>query len=776
MIRSLKKKTSLFYIAIFTVLVLTSVVIAPHIKALLDPNDNLAIYSPIPNSTINGIQEIKFIVYDNESNFVPTKIEVLDSICNVHQRTIANSNFPSQNSQQIVGWDTTKGYSDGGALPDGNYCFSICGDYQYGVQSYNSCSRRGITIQNTVTILPPIITTSPPNLNLNIGNSFNYTVSANPRNGGNLRYSLTQAPSFLKLSGINNISAQLTANNIQTSGSFPVVIRVDNNSGGYGTQSFTINVTAAPPITPSNPPNQPVPPPVVQPSTPLINFVYPVANSVLVGTKNSIEWNIQNAIGQELDLEYRLVGTTKWNNLTKITNNDISTKTSYDWDVSKLDKGSYELHLFLLNSNSANIETLSPHFQIDNTPGTTTNNTFSISNLVPTNGAAITDLNPIISALINIGSVPTLSLNDITITLNNRDFKSNCNLKLQGNNIYLLSCQNNTTLSIGSYEVKLSVTSPNKPTINASQQWSFSIISNGSTVTNSDNVVLLGQNIARQTAMLCLSLIILFMCFIILPLVLILSLRNRNKISTYTTTTTTIPVKKSITSLPIDPFASSTNYISSPTVTSRLTTTESITKPSWLTKQKEKLQMALTNTLSNIRTAAQKKSQKKVKTNEPVVVETRPVTTASTTATTAEIMTGNNVQTPTYDLVDNPSVYVPPLQPITPSTDTSQTVYTNDNISDNELPAIAPIANTDSNTMPQSISAVSSVPVAQPVEAPLATTEELPDWLKTDVGSSAQPTVPTAGKVSSSNISTTAEDNDGSDPYGFGDYSIGEPQ
>ncbi len=103
------------------------------------------------------------------------------------------------------------------------------------------------SIDVTVVIVnqPPTITSAPVTA-AEEGMVYNYDVNASDPNGDTLTFSLDTAPSGMTIDASSGLISWIPSNT--QIGDNDVVIRVVDGNGGFATQSFSITVTAAPPV------------------------------------------------------------------------------------------------------------------------------------------------------------------------------------------------------------------------------------------------------------------------------------------------------------------------------------------------------------------------------------------------------------------------------------------------------------------------------------------------------------------------------------------------
>lgn len=746
-----------------------SVLLPQTVHAISDPSDTFTVSSPGPNTTARGNSEIRFVAFDNQQTTIPTLIKVMDSNCQNKLRTILNTNRPSASTSQLINWNTAAGYSDGGVLPDATYCLSICVNLKLNTTPYTTCNQRKVTIRN-VTNQAPIIR-SLPKTKIYQGENYSYQISASDPNNDPLTYTIIQKPNFLSLQGNT-----LKATNVQNLGSFFIKFRVTDDYAGFAEQSYTLIVSAKPTPTPA-PTNSPAASPTPTPANNAleIKFAFPTQDSLLKGKDNTIEWSYKNLpgqmnAGQTLSLEYKLKDTNQWNRITEIAAENIIKTTNFNWDVSQISKGDYLLHL-LFKQNTTNTEITSLGFKIDNQAiDQTPNISVTFTDLKPDNGTSTKELRPDIAA--SIHSLDKVLVKEtIAVYLDNNPIKDLCTWqekKENNQNILQFVCKLNTDLTVAEHKVKVVGADFNK-------EWSFAIISDNQE--GSDSITILGIKLPRQTAIILISICVLFLCLILLPFILFRIWRSRVKKSSNRTATTikstNTQVRSDTTSklIPLpNTFTQNTTPFTAPDPAAPViianipVNKEPLKTSSVFTNLKEKA----TTKASEIKQSISQKSftskpEIKSPLNEPL--------------SAAEALAGNGQTNPLAPIAPTK------IQPISNQDATdilmpvAPLVSNKSIISENS----EPVNTTTSPTEPLSaVSQNSTVTVETTATNVDTTSDDLPAWLK-DIPSVNDDEIATkttssgaSSTGSSGTIGTEEKEEDGSDPYGLGDFTIGK--
>lgn len=853
-----------------------------------DGADEFRVIAPPANSIVRKSVEIKYVVYDDDASSIPTKIELLNASCTEKRRTILNSNLPSKKTTQVLGWNTEGGYSDGAALGDGEYCFSICADFKKDEGSYNVCNRRKLTIRNVANTAPKI--TSLPTTRVAQGANYSYTIIATDPDNNRLSYRVTQKPGFLNFNGTTLSGVASRA------GVYQIVIEVSDEFGGLARQTYNLTVTAPavnPTPTPGGPGENPGQP--AQPLTASATFIYPQGNTIFSGADNLIEWSIENQENvATVTLEVKSTSGRDWIKIFQAIGDDaVKNQKQFNWNVSDVPEGEYELKLRLDLKDNGSTETVSNKFMIDNEaePPLQTMQ-ISVSDIVPANGGITDEKRPEISARITLSAnLPELLIEQLKLTIDDEDITETCKIDLlnaSSDSVYKLSCALKEDLSVGNHIAKLHIDLgiTDQPQLKTEREWQFNVADNLGG--DEDTIIILGFSLPRSAMGILVVICLVLLLLILLPFILYTVWKRRT--ATYSSTVTSktlspttiktvtntavvpeaqpvssmpgavIPVTRTseITSYkevkPVDPFANPLPPLSdAPTATEKspqvstpaldtaalpvlppaeakteadvdVETSKSaaqgsqsdmakvaadkakvVTKDisSWFKKQKDKVAESVKDIQDKKAEAKRQSEVNKNATSTPVAdtINTSgnifaPVSSStSAPKSTADILASDYSLADT-DLSDNP------LAPVAPSTAQASTVppVVQPSIPVSQAPS-APSNLDESNTRVPTTTTI-TVPAAPTDSTQLQTTIEripapdstvdtsvntssisddsLPDWLKDDPTSDSGPALPVAdldsqlgnsqGKSTKSKVDDSEDD--GSDPYGFGDYSL----
>lgn len=807
-------KLGIVFFSAFALLVLTSQSLALE----QDPEDILELSTPTANSTVRGSVEIKFKVFDDDSPVVDTQLRVLDGNCISPQRTILNSSLPSSLNDQLRNWNTEAGYSDGGVLGDGEYCLQICGQFSNGSTSYSACNQRRVQIGNFSNQNPVI--TSFPAQEITAGENYSYLIQADDPDDDPLTISALQLPGFLSLNG-NTISGPT----VGQSGTFQIVVEARDPFGGRDTQSFNLRVNAPANNSDGSPGQGSVTPPPASDPEVVLQFIYPQAGATLVGRENKIEWSLQGAAAVEsLRLEFIPLGeldSDNWRFLTDIPADRVADQREVNWDVSDQPQGDYRLRLTANLGVGDPIRLLSEVFSIsgeDSSPGETVTDLLEISELQPFNGESITENLPQISALItNTEGVP-FEIADYSLGLNDSDITSQCSLVQVDDrpDQIRLSCQLNEDLDLGNYTLSLEITEIESEQTQLldpiARDWRFTIAS-PSDATESESP--LGELDLNGPVGLVILLVI---CLLLLPLLLLLIWRRRTANRKYRKVTQTKTVTKTKTAPPpVAPLPPPAPVVKTEPKVNTLSTSES-SPPNGTAKSGFSLPKLPGIGGGAAKSQSQSKStsttnfggsgdpqpipqQSSITTSGPVIGDSFSInesTTASTSPTAKpeakDVQSSGNWLTRQRERISSTVSNLPKPSLPKPSSTKTETKTTTTAKSTAEImgaetppPPVAPPAPVAATPAPVStpVQKDQSVQVDQSVEKVTNqgltnkdagnSGDDIPDWLKVDVDSASQATTP-KGEDLKVDIDDSDSDDDGSDPYGFGDYSLGSPQ
>ncbi len=768
---------------------------AQTVQVPLDSNDIFEVLAPVANYSVRSTVEVKYKIFDNNQISFPVRIEILDPTCKIKQRTILNSSQPSKGQVQVVGWNTLGSYSDGAALGDGAYCFSVCADYKNVGTPYTICNRRRVSIRNFANQIPVI--TSTPNAKITKGQNYSYDIRAVDPDGDSLARVITKKPDFLKLNG-----NKLEGTNIQNLGLHEIVIEVRDNYNGFARQTYKLTVAdVATPVAPA-----PTPEPL-----PTGGFSYPKADSLLTGEQNLIQWSLTNIENiAELTLRYREVGTNDWKVLTTIASDKLETQKSYNWNVKDLKPGNYELQLQIKDKAGNTSEVVSGRFRVEaKDSGVNSLTEITISDFSPANGSAVKELRPIVGLKITTGSFGLLSLANLRLSINGQDRTEECELITNREGAeYSLRCGWRSDLPVGQIKAKLTITNSSAETVD--REWSFAIVQPDSTSEGQVNI--LGLVLERQTAIILGVIILLLLCLLILPILLLSVWRRR--VQTYRTTTTTSTDGQQLTGMSAagisDPFANyavndyaSTSYatgdfsikdsfsaspvesnynaVTTATQSPVQTPSQSPLQPAVQQSAKPEAEKNIFNKLADKVKSFAQPTQTTTTTERSVTTEfdgplapaIQPVVATAFSGSAASMLSDdfNLADTNANDNPVAPTSINPDYQAST-NLPQSDSLSLSQQYSASELPrpeAPAPAVNQQTASVPQT---------AQATQTTVSDESDLPEWLRTDNSPEATTARAATAKEEKDKKGTDPDgdgDSDPADPYGFGDYSLGSP-
>lgn len=325
---------------------------------------------------------------------------------------------------------------------DGKYCVEVFvggGPNLWDASDSNLFSIRNINAS-------PVITSTPPKTQLTTGEEFSYTVTATDPNNDPLSFDCVGLPDWLHFE--NNVISGSTV----IPGSYTIAIFVDDAHGGYATQMVTLNVN----------------PPANQPAS--IEFIYPVKDSVLSGSSNSIKWQASDGDGiAEIKLYYS-ADAKNWTLISPLPGSTMET----NWDVSILTNGEYYLRLTIKDQSDLAVESskVSERFYISNPvslPEPPADTSLpAIKNLTPTPESETTSKKPLISASFTPSNGATIILEGISISLDDSDITKSCEVSLQDS-----KCTLDSELELGRHKAKVSVKDTKEKQM--TEEWYFII-------------------------------------------------------------------------------------------------------------------------------------------------------------------------------------------------------------------------------------------------------------------------------------------------------------
>jgi hypothetical protein len=798
--KKLAKSKLIRLLVVAPILMLTLVV--GYIKSLeVDPLDLLDVKSPVENSTITGNVKINVKFYDDDQTSLSTRTQIYDSRCQQKLRTIQiTTRVSKQDTFQVINWNTVGAYQDGSALADGNYCLRICADYKLDSTPYEACNLRVLTIRNRTNRAPVI--TSKPTTTATEGNNYKYQITATDADSDPVTFALLKSPSFLKLNG-----GVLSGTNLPA-GTYQVSIEARDNFGGKASQNFTLVV---------NKKDNSTPPTTPQVGEIKLEIIKPQDGDTFTGRENKLEWALENAAAvSELNIEFGSVQNgevANWTKLTTIPKDRVATQTSANWDVRAITPGDYRIRIRVIDT--AGLEKIAQSGVVKvlkSDEPTTSIEDITVTDLSPFNGEAIKETKPQITA--SITSKQALAEGDITLTIND-EIKPTCKLEKKEDTKYQLTCELSEDLKPGNYKVKLAI-SDSAVKGGYSKEWRFTVLE--SKVVPGDDadtitIPIINAKIPKSVANILAIIIAALLCLLLLPLLLLtIWRRRRSKYYTEQTTTTTGGGGGS-TDKQYDPFASydqpatevSEHSITEQNTDSRaiapveapvpvtetITTTNKVEEPAqknWFGRKVDEFNQKRTE-MKQLR--EQKAAAKAVETpttktdSEPLA----PVATKPAPTSAASSLLGNDMALQDNDPTDNPLAPVVekkpenPMMPVSPDPIKQaipQTPIQNPQQQARSQPEQSAVVQPQVQSEPlASVPATASTTTVSTPSAAQAD-DSLPAWLKDDSTVDESAPVNSQGVATSTTTTQTSssdeDTDDGSDPYGFGDYSLGEPE
>ena len=224
----------------------------------------IVINAPIQNEIISGNYNIRWAA--NDIDQAPATLDIKIEYYNYNLNNWFVLEDSQDNNDGSLTWNTNQ-------VSNGNYQVRITARDNYNATATAIVSLfavSNIIIQNN----NPVIT-SIPTLNAFAEQLYNYDVNAFDPDNDPITYSLINFPTGMNINS-NNGLISWTPNNI---GNYNIIVRVNDNKGGFAQQSFIINVVQAP---------VPPIPPVPQPSKITEKHSFIISNLILKQNKNDL--------------------------------------------------------------------------------------------------------------------------------------------------------------------------------------------------------------------------------------------------------------------------------------------------------------------------------------------------------------------------------------------------------------------------------------------------------------------------------------------------------
>jgi hypothetical protein len=423
----------------------------------------LEISKPSNNQRLTGEVEVRWSVFNTNTQNAPYDLSILDATCS-SGFSIAGANF----TQTVKnGYYTTKFNSRTGS--DGRKCLRLC------VFDTSQCTYRTIEVVNNSN-QAPIITNYPSKLTFNTNEVFRHVVEYyDPENDPSMLV-LLQAPNFIVLeqNGLNTIGQYFVP------GEYLVNFMAIDDLGAASQQSFTISVLAAPtpiPVPTGGP--TPVPTPTISPIERSFAVVSPKGGVKLSGIENRVEWDYgsisKDSFGR-INLSYSAKDKQEFK---EIYTTDDYTIDEYKWDVSIIEPGEYLLKFEIFDeSGKLLVEEKSEGFVVEQTTG---QDPIIVEGFVPPNNSKVENRRPEISANYRPSDGAKVEIDKVKIVLDKRNISSTCSINESG-----FKCSLDKDLSVGSHRVEVNVVDSNKQ--ETTQAWSFEIIDSSEPNDDEDKV------------------------------------------------------------------------------------------------------------------------------------------------------------------------------------------------------------------------------------------------------------------------------------------------
>lgn len=399
---------------------------------------------------------IQWQVSDTVNSRFSYRLDLKDALCKQSIVTISQNSERTTLPQQ---YNTKLNFED---LEKGIYCLNLC---IFDIPEIE-CNNRLFSIVDTNTILisdegedqtsnkPPRINSFPIKLNLNYKENFFYQIKAEDPNGDAFTYRLMSAPDFIYLDQKTGTIANTV---IMRPGSYFIAFVVIDRNGAYTQQNFTINVFEK---HDSN--GNPIQPTPTSPASEKFDVLNPRKGSLLAGTNNLVEWQVLNIPYDKVDIFYFKNGGDK----TKLVSITDKTTNKYEWDVTGLTNGQYNLIIEIVRNNVVVTNKTIESIMVGNDVNSSA---LLILNLKPLNQSEVVEAKPEISANIIPSGSGQIKLDQIEVTLDGKKISQQCSL-----NNNEIKCFPEKELPLKEHTVRVKVRDTNDQ--EAQQQWSFTVV------------------------------------------------------------------------------------------------------------------------------------------------------------------------------------------------------------------------------------------------------------------------------------------------------------
>jgi len=476
----MKKVLKLFVVALF-------LVTTQAVHGVTNGSDEIQILNPIQRETISGQYSVNWRMNDNDQDKISYQVDLFLGSCElsttlfgVVEQGVVDVN---QSKQYSIIWNSNGAIKNKSDIVDGTYCFRVCAVFiKSGSNFYGLCDKRTVDVFNGGN-RPPKITSTPENLNIDVGSAFSYNIQASDADGDKITYSLVESPQFLSI----DANSGVMTNNSKTmeEGSYQVTVKVTDGKGGADSQSFTLNMGTS----------------SVEQE---ITVLFPKKGEVVSNTKNTILWKI-NSVEQVKSLEMQYSSDyTIWNSLEKFE----SPEEEYIWDVSELESGEYALRFIITHNDGTQTQQTSEEFFVN--PSDVPEEITVISELSPKEEAVLYDSKPEISAKFNTPGDGEIDREKISIWLDDIEEAQSLSCEMTDDKIVCLPSEE---LKDGRHKVKIEVKEESGNT--STKEWFFEV--NSENTSDGEGVIIFGREIPRNTLLLACGLSLICLALLGIP-------------------------------------------------------------------------------------------------------------------------------------------------------------------------------------------------------------------------------------------------------------------
>ena len=471
--------------------------------AISNGPDEIYFEKPTESEIIAGVYQLKWYMRDDQQGYPPFQIDLFSKACIENQPyygTIEDSNpvIVGQNGYYTVSWNTQGVIQNKPSVPDDYYCIRICATFvqlKKGRNNYYSlCDKHTIRVANNAN-QPPVISSTPGNLNIKVGETFSYQVIANdPNNLDKLTYELVNAPQFLT---INAASGNITTvGSITQPGSYSVTVRVVDDRGASVQQIFTLNVSANSAI------------------SRVLTIEKPAADDIFSKGIVNISWKLSSEEGLEkIVLSYSQDGK-QWQKIVELSAKEQ--QGSYEWDVSQISAGQYYIKIEAFFNDGETAAQDSPKFEITKPDNQSGESVPFISELKPEADAKISETLPDIGANYTPSEGAEITTDKVVVILDDKELQ-NCQAMPDK-----VICKPAVDLELGRHKVSISVQDSAGKKEN--KEWFFEVVTVLPTLepTPSTEFAVFGRNIPQNILGLTILIICCGLLLLLIPWLLFL--------------------------------------------------------------------------------------------------------------------------------------------------------------------------------------------------------------------------------------------------------------